>query len=61
MPPTTVITDEIGPLLSEGKQLADKLKAEGVQTDSNNYVGVTHGFSVWAQLFSWRRVLKHTR
>lgn len=44
LPPTTVITDELDPLQSEGQQLADKLKAAGVQTDSKNYDGVTHEF-----------------
>ncbi|MDN3550224.1 alpha/beta hydrolase [Mucilaginibacter aquaedulcis] len=44
LPPTTVITDEIDPLQSEGQQLADKLKAAGVQTESKNYDGVTHEF-----------------
>ena len=44
LPQTTVITDEIDPLQSEGIQLVAKLKAAGVQTDSKNYDGVTHEF-----------------
>ena len=44
LPPTTVITDEIDPLQSEGMTLAAKLKAAGVTTDSKNYDGVTHEF-----------------
>lgn len=44
LPPTTVITDEIDPLQSEGMLLVDKLKAAGVTTDSKNWDGVTHEF-----------------
>ena len=44
LPPTTIITDEIDPLNSEGMLLADKLKASGVSVDSKNYDGVTHEF-----------------
>ena len=44
LPPTTVITDQIDPLRSEGKTLADKLQAAGVKTDYKNYDGVTHEF-----------------
>lgn len=44
LPPTTVITDGIDPLQSEGIMLADKLKAAGVSVDSKNYDGVTHEF-----------------
>lgn len=44
LPPTTVITDEIDPLQSEGMLLVDKLKAAGVTVDSKNYDGVTHEF-----------------
>jgi len=44
LPPTTIITDEIDPLQSEGMMLADKLKAAGVTVDSKNYDGVTHEF-----------------
>jgi acetyl esterase len=44
LPPTTVITDEIDPLQSEGLMLVDKLKAAGVTTSSKNYDGVTHEF-----------------
>lgn len=44
LPPTTVITDEINPLQSEGMTLVEKLKAAGVTTGIKNYDGVTHGF-----------------
>ncbi|RFZ83555.1 alpha/beta hydrolase [Mucilaginibacter terrenus] len=44
LPPTTIITDEIDPLQSEGMMLADKLKAAGVKVDSKNWDGVTHEF-----------------
>ena len=44
LPPATVITDSIDPLMSEGKMLAEKLKAAGVKTSYENYAGVTHEF-----------------
>lgn len=44
LPATTVITDEIDPLQSEGMLLVDKLKAAGVSVDSKNWDGVTHEF-----------------
>lgn len=44
LPPATVITAEIDPLMSEGKLLADKLNEAGVKTDYKNYDGVTHEF-----------------
>ncbi|AMR31705.1 lipase [Mucilaginibacter sp. PAMC 26640] len=44
LPPTTVITDEIDPLQSEGMTLVEKLKDAGVTTDSKNWDGVTHEF-----------------
>ena len=44
LPPTTVITDSIDPLMSEGRMLADKLTAAGVRTTYKNYDGVTHEF-----------------
>ncbi|WCT10822.1 alpha/beta hydrolase [Mucilaginibacter jinjuensis] len=44
LPPTTIITDEIDPLQSEGMTLADKMKAVGVKVDTKNYDGVTHEF-----------------
>jgi len=42
--PTTIITDEIDPLQSEGMTFESKLKAAGVQVESKNYDGVTHEF-----------------
>ncbi|WP_259404449.1 alpha/beta hydrolase [Hymenobacter sp. HSC-4F20] len=44
MPPATVITAELDPLMSDGSMLADKLKAAGVPTKYQNYNGVTHEF-----------------
>lgn len=44
LPPTTIITAQIDPLRSEGKDLADKLKAAGVPVVYRNYDGVTHEF-----------------
>ncbi|GGG38714.1 lipase [Hymenobacter glacieicola] len=44
LPPTTIITAEIDPLMSDGSMLADKLKAAGVPTKYQNYDGVTHEF-----------------
>ncbi len=46
LPPATVITDSIDPLMSEGKILADKLKEAGIgiQTTYQNNEGVTHEF-----------------
>jgi acetyl esterase/lipase len=44
LPATTIFTAEIDPLQSEGKMLAEKLKAAGVTVNSNNYDGVTHKF-----------------
>ncbi len=44
LPPATVITAGIDPLMSDGKTLAEKLKAAGVKTTYQNYEGVTHEF-----------------
>jgi acetyl esterase len=44
LPDATVITAEIDPLMSEGKSLADKLKAAGSQVTYQNFEGVTHEF-----------------
>ena len=44
LPDATVITAEIDPLMSEGKELADKLKKAGVNVTYQNYEGVTHEF-----------------
>lgn len=44
LPPATVITAEIDPLLTEGKAYADKLKKDGVKVDYKEYSGVTHEF-----------------
>jgi acetyl esterase len=44
LPSATVIAAEIDPLLSEGKQYADRLKKEGVSVTYKEYKGVTHEF-----------------
>lgn len=44
LPPTTVITDQIDPLRSEGELLAQNLKNAGVDVRYKNYDGVTHEF-----------------
>lgn len=44
LPDATVITAEIDPLMSEGRTLADKLKAAGSQVTYQNHEGVTHEF-----------------
>ena len=42
--PATIIAAEIDPLLTEGKQYADKLEAAGVKVQYKVYPGVTHEF-----------------
>jgi acetyl esterase len=44
LPPTTLITDQYDPLMSEGKMLADNLQKAGVAVKYQNYDGVTHEF-----------------
>ena len=44
LPSTTIIAAEIDPLRSEGKALAERLKAASVSVDYKNYHGVTHEF-----------------
>lgn len=44
LPPATVITAEIDPLMTEGKAYADRLKKEGVAVNDRHYTGVTHEF-----------------
>ncbi|MFO1349541.1 MAG: alpha/beta hydrolase [Gammaproteobacteria bacterium] len=44
LPAATVITADIDPLRSDGKQYADHLKKAGVKVDYHNYPGVTHEF-----------------
>ena len=44
LPPTTIIAAEIDPLLSDGKMLADRLKAAGVAVDYREWKRVTHEF-----------------
>lgn len=51
----TIITAQIDPLRSEGKELADKMKAQGIDVKYKNYNGVTHEF------FGMAAVLKEAR
>ena len=44
LPPTTVITAGIDPLLSEGKLLVEKMEAQGVDVTYKHYPGMTHEF-----------------
>ncbi|SEQ85853.1 Acetyl esterase/lipase [Faunimonas pinastri] len=44
LPPTTIITDSIDPLMSEGEMLADNMKKAGVKVTYKNFEGVTHEF-----------------
>ncbi|MBC7386872.1 MAG: alpha/beta hydrolase [Cryobacterium sp.] len=53
--PATVITAEIDPLRSDGKELSEKLKAAGVKVHYEDYKGVTHEF------FGMAAVLKEAK
>jgi acetyl esterase/lipase len=44
LPPATVITAQIDPLRSEGRQYADRLKAAGIPVRYRSYDGVSHEF-----------------
>lgn len=44
LPPTTIIGAQVDPLQSEGKMLADKMKAAGVDVRYRLFAGVTHEF-----------------
>ena len=44
LPPTTLVTAEIDPLMSEGQALGKKLVAAGVKVDELDVKGVTHEF-----------------
>lgn len=44
LPDTMIIAAQIDPLLSEGRMLAKKMKAAGVDVDYELYRGVTHEF-----------------
>ena len=52
LPDTTIITAEIDPLQSEGKQLADMMKKQDVKVNYKNYNGVTHEFFGMAPIVS---------
>jgi len=44
LPATTIINAEIDPLENEGKVLAEKMKAAGIDVERKMYEGVTHEF-----------------
>jgi acetyl esterase/lipase len=44
LPPTTLISAQIDPLHDEGRILASRLRAAGVDVRTENYEGVTHEF-----------------
>ncbi len=44
LPATTIINAEIDPLENEGKVLAEKMKAVGIDVERKMYEGVTHEF-----------------
>lgn len=44
LPPATIILAQIDPLMTEGKQYADKLKAAGIPVNYKLYNGVAHEF-----------------
>ncbi len=44
LPATTIINAEIDPLENEGKVLAEKMKAAGIDVEHKMYKGVTHEF-----------------
>lgn len=44
LPSTTIITDQIDPLRSEGKAYADLLQKAGIKVRYQNFEGVTHEF-----------------
>ena len=51
----TIITAQIDPLRSEGMELAEKMKKQGVDVTYKNFNGVTHEF------FGMAPVLKEAR
>lgn len=68
LPPVTIVNAEIDPLEAEGAELADKLKAAGVDVERKLYEGVTHEFfgmaavleqAVEAQKFAVDRMKKN--
>ncbi len=60
LPPTTIIAAEIDPLQTEGKLLAGKLKAAGVEVNYQLYKGVTHEFFGMATLLQEAKVAQAT-
>ncbi len=44
LPPTTIINAEIDPLQAEGEELAQKMRAAGIDVQQRTFQGVTHEF-----------------
>jgi acetyl esterase len=44
LPPASITTARLDPLMSNDRMLADKLKAAGVATKYQNFDGATHEF-----------------
>ncbi len=44
LPPVTIVQAEVDPLRSEGRMLADRLRAAGVDVDNRVFEGATHEF-----------------
>ncbi|MEQ1754433.1 MAG: alpha/beta hydrolase [Micropepsaceae bacterium] len=44
LPPATIITADIDPLMSEGRMLANRMREAGTTVNYKNYMGVTHEF-----------------
>lgn len=55
LPPVTILTAEIDPLRSEGRDLAEKLRESGVAVNAVDFEGVAHGF------FGMGAIVRHAR
>ena len=59
LPPATVITAQIDPLRSEGKEYADNLREAGVPVNYRDYEGVTHEFFGMGAVLDQAREAQH--
>ena len=55
LPSVTILTAEIDPLRSEGRDLAEKLRESGVAVNAVDFEGVAHGF------FGMGAIVRHAR
>ncbi len=53
--PATIITADIDPLRDDGKNLAERMRGQGVTVDYRNFEGVTHEFFGMAPVLSEAR------